>query len=88
MNFVAGSGSTVEVVSSILQRLCEDFRVEELSVIWSCLYDEIKESISNKNTIHLSRLLTVLTSGVGIKKGLKVHGEFLSNSNCNIYLHD
>ncbi|CAA7036210.1 unnamed protein product [Microthlaspi erraticum] len=73
LSFPQGSGSTVEVVSSNLQRLCEDYRVEELSVLWSCLYDEIKEAISNRNTIHLSRLLTVLTSVVGIKKGLKVH---------------
>ncbi|EOA39466.1 hypothetical protein CARUB_v10008061mg, partial [Capsella rubella] len=68
-----GSGSTVEVVSSALERLCRDYKVEELSVIWNCLYQEINISILNQKSVHLSRLLTVLTSAVRIKKGLKVH---------------
>ncbi|EFH61980.1 hypothetical protein ARALYDRAFT_342733 [Arabidopsis lyrata subsp. lyrata] len=72
-----GSGSTVEVVSSTLERICKDYKVEELSVIWNCLYQEVNKSILNKQSVHLSRLLTVITSAVRIKKGLKVHGKLL-----------
>ncbi|XP_020888727.1 uncharacterized protein LOC9321787 [Arabidopsis lyrata subsp. lyrata] len=76
-NFPQGSGSTVEVVSSTLERICKDYKVEELSVIWNCLYQEVNKSILNKQSVHLSRLLTVITSAVRIKKGLKVHGKLL-----------
>ncbi|EFH69737.1 predicted protein [Arabidopsis lyrata subsp. lyrata] len=68
-----GSDSTVEVVSLTLQRICEDFKAEELSVMWNCLYKETEESIVNKKSAHLSRLLTVLTSAVRAEKGLKVY---------------
>ncbi|VVA92095.1 unnamed protein product [Arabis nemorensis] len=68
-----GSGSTVEVMSSTLQRICEDYKAEELSVMWNCLYQETKEAIINKNSAHLSRLLTVITSAVRVEKGLKVY---------------
>ncbi|CAH8261853.1 unnamed protein product [Arabidopsis lyrata] len=34
---------------------------------------EVNKSILNKQSVHLSRLLTVITSAVRIKKGLKVH---------------
>ncbi|KAG7592924.1 Armadillo-type fold [Arabidopsis thaliana x Arabidopsis arenosa] len=72
-NFPQGSDSTVEAVSSTLQRICEDFKAEELSVMWNCLYKETEESIANKKSAHLSRLLTVLTSAVRAEKGLKVY---------------
>ncbi|XP_020868571.1 small subunit processome component 20 homolog [Arabidopsis lyrata subsp. lyrata] len=72
-NFPQGSDSTVEAVSSTLQRICEDFKAEELSVMWNCLYKETEESIANKQSAHLSRLLTVLTSAVRAEKGLKVY---------------
>ncbi|ESQ34339.1 hypothetical protein EUTSA_v10009353mg [Eutrema salsugineum] len=62
-----------KAVSSTLQRLCEDFKAEELSVMWNCLYEETKKSIKNKKSAHLRRLLTLLTSGVRVKKGLKVY---------------
>lgn len=72
---IAGPGTVVEVVSSTFQRLCEDLEAEELSVMWKCLDQEINESISNKNSVHLSRLLSVLTAAVRIDKGRKVNGE-------------
>uniref|UniRef100_A0A1J3F7J7 U3 small nucleolar RNA-associated protein 20 n=2 Tax=Noccaea caerulescens TaxID=107243 RepID=A0A1J3F7J7_NOCCA len=72
-NFPQGSGSTVEAVSSTLQRLCENVKAEELSVMWNCLYKETKEAIKNKKSAHLVRLLTVLTSAVRVKKGLTVY---------------
>lgn len=74
-----GSGSIVEALSSTLQRICEDFKAEELCVMWNCLYEETKESIKNKEKAHLSRLLTLLTLIVRVEKGLKVYGELLSN---------
>ncbi|KAL0795429.1 hypothetical protein Bca101_066806 [Brassica carinata] len=67
------SGSTVEAVSSALQRICEATKAEELTVMWNCLYKETKESIENKNSTHLTRLLTLLTSAVRAGKGLKVY---------------
>ena len=72
---IAGAGTVVEVVSSTLERLCEDLEADKLNVMWKCLIQEINESIKNKNTIHLSRLLSVLTASVRVQKGLKVHGE-------------
>ncbi|KAJ0257757.1 hypothetical protein HA466_0085710 [Hirschfeldia incana] len=68
-----GSGSTVEAVSSALRRICEATNAEELTVMWDCLYKETKESIKNKNSAHLTRLLTLLTSAVRVGKGLKVY---------------
>ncbi|XP_010532760.1 PREDICTED: small subunit processome component 20 homolog isoform X2 [Tarenaya hassleriana] len=69
--FDKGSRTAVEVVSSTLQRLCEDFEASELNIMWKCLYSEINESAEIKNFIHLSRLLAVLTSVVRINKGRK-----------------
>ncbi|KAJ4916552.1 ARM repeat superfamily protein [Raphanus sativus] len=68
-----GSGNTVEAVSSALQRICEATKAEELTVMWDCLYKETKRSIKNKNSAHLTRLLTLLTSAVRVRKGLKVY---------------
>ncbi|CAH2077407.1 unnamed protein product [Thlaspi arvense] len=70
---VKSLGTVVEVVRLTLQRLCEDLEADKLSVMWECLNQEINESIINKNTIHLSRLLSVLTAAVRIEKVLKVH---------------
>ncbi|CAG7864757.1 unnamed protein product [Brassica rapa] len=70
-DFPQGSGSTVEAVSSALQRICEATNAEELTVLWDCLFKETKESIKNKNSAHLTRLLTLLTSAVRVGKGLK-----------------
>ncbi|KAJ0262956.1 ARM repeat superfamily protein [Hirschfeldia incana] len=74
MRGTSGSpGTVVEVVSSTLERLCEDLEADKLNVMWECLTQEINESIKNKNSVHLSRLLSVLTAAVRIQKGLKVH---------------
>ncbi|RID46506.1 hypothetical protein BRARA_I03160 [Brassica rapa] len=70
-DFPQGSGSTVEAVSAALQRICEATNAEELTVLWDCLFKETKESIKNKNSAHLTRLLTLLTSAVRVGKGLK-----------------
>lgn len=78
---IAGSGSTVEAVSSALQRICEATNAEELTVLWDCLFKETKESIKNKNSAHLTRLLTLLTSAVRVGKGLKACGELFLMKN-------
>jgi len=65
----------VEVVSLVLQRICEDLEAEKLSAMWEYLYKKINKSISNKKSVHLSRLLSVLMAVVKIKEGRKVHGE-------------
>ncbi|XP_048615094.1 uncharacterized protein LOC125587859 [Brassica napus] len=39
-DFPQGSGSTVEAVSSALQRICEETKAEELTVMWDCLYKQ------------------------------------------------
>nr|VDD40731.1 unnamed protein product [Brassica oleracea] len=65
--------TVVGVVSSTLERLCEDLEADKLNVMWKCLIQEINESIKNKNSVHLSRLLSVLTAAVRVQKGLKVH---------------
>ncbi|ESQ54097.1 hypothetical protein EUTSA_v10024182mg [Eutrema salsugineum] len=72
-NSSEGLGSVVEVVSSTLQRLCKDLEAEKLSVMWECLNQEINESILNKNSVHLSRLLSVLTAAIRFEKGLKAY---------------
>lgn len=65
----------MEVVSLVLQRICEDLEAEKLSAMWEYLYKKINKSISNKKSVHLSRLLSVLMAVVKIKEGRKVHGE-------------
>ncbi|XP_013706551.1 U3 small nucleolar RNA-associated protein 20 [Brassica napus] len=72
-NSPQGAGTVVGVVSSTLERLCEDLEADKLNVMWKCLIQEINESIKNKNSVHLSRLLSVLTAAVRVQKGLKVH---------------
>lgn len=72
-NSPQGAGTVVEVVSSTLERLCEDLEADKLNVMWKCLIQEINESIKHKNSVHLSRLLSVLTAAVRVQKGLKVH---------------
>ncbi|CAN6915531.1 unnamed protein product [Brassica oleracea] len=67
------ASTVVGVVSSTLERLCEDLEADKLNVMWKCLIQEINESIKNKNSVHLSRLLSVLTAAVRVQKGLKVH---------------
>ncbi|CAH8355708.1 unnamed protein product [Eruca vesicaria subsp. sativa] len=73
LSFGDNSPQVVEVVSSTFERLCEDLEAGKLNVMWECLIQEINESIENKNSVHLSRLLSVLTAAVRIQKGLKVH---------------
>ncbi|XP_010438097.1 PREDICTED: uncharacterized protein LOC104721737 [Camelina sativa] len=72
-NFPKGPGTVVEVVSLVLQRICEDLEAEKSIVMWEYLYKNINKSISNKKSVHLSRLLNVLTAVVRIEKGRKVH---------------
>ncbi|XP_020872517.1 U3 small nucleolar RNA-associated protein 20 isoform X2 [Arabidopsis lyrata subsp. lyrata] len=72
-NFPQGPGTVVEVVSLALQRICEDLEAEKLVVMWEYLYKKINKSISNKKSVHLSRLLSLLTAVVKIEKGRKVH---------------
>lgn len=78
---ITGSGSTVEAVNAALQRICEATNAEELTVLWDCLFKETKESIKNKNSAHLTRLLTLLTSAVRVGKGLKACGELFLMKN-------
>jgi U3 small nucleolar RNA-associated protein 20 len=72
-NFPQGPCTVVEVVSLVLQRICEDLEAEKLSAMWEYLYKKINKSISNKKSVHLSRLLSVLMAVVKIKEGRKVH---------------
>ncbi|XP_023633717.1 U3 small nucleolar RNA-associated protein 20 isoform X2 [Capsella rubella] len=72
-DFPQGPDTVVEVVSLVFQRICEDLEAEKSIVLWEHLYENINKSISNKNSVHLSRLLIVLTAVVRIEKGRKVH---------------
>lgn len=71
----AGSETVLEVVISSFQRLCKELKLEELTLMWHCVYQKIAECLSNEYLIHLSRLLSLLISTVQINNGHRVFGE-------------
>ncbi|KAL1538797.1 small subunit processome component 20 [Salvia divinorum] len=56
------SRPVLEVLILTLERLCVELDPGELSFIWKCLLEKIIESLTNENSIHLTRLLALLTS--------------------------
>ncbi|KAL1538273.1 small subunit processome component 20 [Salvia divinorum] len=56
------SGPIIEVLILTFERLRAELDPVELSFIWKCLLEKILESLTNKNSLHLTRLLSLLTS--------------------------
>ncbi|KAG6399207.1 hypothetical protein SASPL_140683 [Salvia splendens] len=56
------SGPVLEVLILTFERLCVELDPVELSLILKCLLSKIIGSLTNENSIHLSRLLALLTS--------------------------
>lgn len=61
-----GSNAVVEVMIIVFQRLCEELRPSELKLLIQSERDEIYGSISNGNSLHLSRLLSLFISTMQI----------------------
>ncbi|XP_004492742.1 uncharacterized protein [Cicer arietinum] len=60
------------IVKSVFKKLCETMEPNELSLVWSCLYKEVRECVSTGNIRHLRHILLVLVSAVKVQKGKKV----------------
>ncbi|XP_021290199.1 small subunit processome component 20 homolog isoform X1 [Herrania umbratica] len=67
--FPEGSDAILEVVISAFQKLSEELEPKELTLMWECLYQEINDSETNGSFLHLSRLLSLLTSAVQVNYG-------------------
>lgn len=63
------------IVKSVFKKLCETMEPNELSLVWSCLYKEVRECVSTGNIRHLRHILLVLVSAVKVQKGKKVSGK-------------
>ncbi|KAH6786084.1 hypothetical protein C2S51_038539 [Perilla frutescens var. frutescens] len=59
---VEDSGPVLEVLILTFERLHAELDPVGLSLIWKWLLAKITESLTNENTLHLTRLLTVLIS--------------------------
>ncbi|GAB2249577.1 hypothetical protein Droror1_Dr00012936 [Drosera rotundifolia] len=70
--FRQGSNIVAEVLSGSLQKLCADMDVKELMLVWDCLCQEITNCINDGSALHLTRLLSVLTSTASFDRGRKV----------------
>lgn len=57
------------------QKLSEELEPKELTLMWECLYQEINDSETNGSFLHLSRLLSLLTSAVQVNNGRGVSSE-------------
>lgn len=75
IRLISGSDAIVEVISGACERICEDLEAKELSLIFDCLYKEIRESIAENSMVRANRLLTVLVSSVGVDYGRKISGD-------------
>ncbi|KAH6811413.1 hypothetical protein C2S51_025175 [Perilla frutescens var. frutescens] len=60
--FVPASGPVLEVLISTFERLHAELDPVDFSFIWKCLVEKITESLTNENSTHLTRLLTLLIS--------------------------
>ncbi|KAL9251872.1 Small subunit processome component 20-like protein [Drosera capensis] len=67
-----GSNVVAEVLSGSLQKLCADMDSKELMLVWDCLCQEITDCINDGSSLHLTRLLSVLTSTASFDRGRKV----------------
>lgn len=75
IRLISGSDGIVEVIAGACERICEDLEAKELSLIFDCLYKEIRESIAENSMVRANRLLTVLVSSVGVDYGRKISGD-------------
>ncbi|KAL3622254.1 hypothetical protein CASFOL_033665 [Castilleja foliolosa] len=57
-----GPTAVLEVLILAFERLYADLDSLELTFVWKCLCEKITEYVMNKNSVHLSRLLTLLSS--------------------------
>lgn len=61
---IPDSRPVLEALILTFERLHAELHPVELSFIWKCLLEKITECLTNENSIHLSRLLTLLISVV------------------------
>ncbi|CAA2935324.1 small subunit processome component 20 homolog [Olea europaea subsp. europaea] len=59
---VEGSTTILEVLILTFQRLYAELDPEGLHSMWKCLCDKITDCVANGNSLHLSRLLSLLIS--------------------------
>ncbi|KAJ6777070.1 hypothetical protein OIU74_001111 [Salix koriyanagi] len=67
-----GSNTVDEVLTTTLQRLCEELEPKELHFLWNSLYKKIDYNALNDNLPCLSRFLSLLISSAQINDGHKV----------------
>ena len=78
----AGSQSVLEVVTVAFQRLCEELEPSDLDLMGDCLYEEITDAVSNRCSLHLSHLLSLLISTVQIGYIQKIYGGLQASFIC------
>lgn len=61
---IPDSRPVLEALILTFERLHAELHPVELSFIWKCLLEKITECLTNENSIHLTRLLTLLISVV------------------------
>ncbi|KAL3626591.1 hypothetical protein CASFOL_030140 [Castilleja foliolosa] len=59
---IEGPTAVLEVLILAFERLYTDLDSSELTFVWKCLCAKITESMMSRNSVHLSRLLTLLSS--------------------------
>ncbi|XP_011045607.1 PREDICTED: U3 small nucleolar RNA-associated protein 20-like [Populus euphratica] len=67
-----GSNTVDEVLTTTLQRLCEELEPKELDFLWNSLYQKIDYYAINDHLPYLSRFLSLLISSAQINDGHKV----------------
>ncbi|KAG5254304.1 U3 small nucleolar RNA-associated protein [Salix suchowensis] len=67
-----GSNTVDEVLTTTLQRLCEELEPKELDFLWNSLYKNIDYNALNDHLPCLSRFLSLLISSAQINDGHKV----------------
>jgi hypothetical protein len=71
----AGSNTVDEVLTTTVQRLCEELEPKELDFLWNSLYQKIDYYAINDHLPYLSRFLSLLISSAQINDGHKVSGK-------------
>ena len=76
------AGSPLEVVTVSKKGLCEEIEPSDLDLMGDCLYEEITDAVSNRCSLHLSHLLSLLISTVQISYNQKIYGGLQASFIC------
>jgi U3 small nucleolar RNA-associated protein 20 len=75
----AGSSTIREVITGVIQRLCNEVDQKELALVYTCLFEEINSCIKDDCLEHLKHLINFFTFTLENSKQNDALGRHLSH---------